>query len=272
MFETTSREDWNYTNCPGTFLGLHKKCRKIFPRNIGGIKLDIGKVDGEGSRIQVYYNKFGPDIGGLVDYKFDESARFRYISLPVGLAGRLNRVQLDGRTENSGFGVEMGPALSLHYLRRLKDIQKISNIPGLGWTRKLLNAKEAQLDLGGQLLLNWNHMIPFLGFRYSISNYTAAMTVGYGTLMASIWCATEGAQFGISHEHYMNNVSVTTFGCKKEYTDYGFTHTVACSTNQTLRIEFEQRLPTTLPMRLVLSYAVQMQVQHDRLGVGLIIN
>lgn len=175
MFETTSKNDWDYVNWPGTFLNLHKKCRKIFPRNIGGVKLDIGKVDGEDSRIQVsfiyepcgfihfklfqiYYNKFGPDIGGLVDYKFDDSARFRYISFPIGLGGRLNRMQLDGRTENSGFGVEMGPALSFHYLRRLKEIHKIPEMPGFGWTKKLLNAKEATLDIGGQALLSWNHM------------------------------------------------------------------------------------------------------------------
>lgn len=96
--------------------------------------------------------------------------------------------------------------------------------------------------------------------------------MGSSAFMASVWCRTEGAEFGISHEHYGKNLHLTTFGCRREYKQFGFTHSMACSTNQTVRVEFEQKLPTSIPIKLALSYAIQMQMQQDRIGLGIIIN
>lgn len=94
-----------------------------------------------------------------MDFKFDENASFRYISIPNAVVnnGYIRKAQLEGRTQSTTFGVDVGPAVNLHYFKRLENPVRISENYGLKWTKRFLEIKDATLDIGGQFMTNFHH-------------------------------------------------------------------------------------------------------------------
>uniref|UniRef100_A0AC34QJ05 Uncharacterized protein n=1 Tax=Panagrolaimus sp. JU765 TaxID=591449 RepID=A0AC34QJ05_9BILA len=294
---TTSWENsTNFTDNPGSFLDIHKKCMNVFPKSFLGWKVDATPFNNNSSRLSYYQFKNWKGFGGLFQHEFDETSRFQLFTVPRRDGSRYSMIRLQKRTSDSSFDIGILPALHLNYFYRIKNASKLFDSPLFrNWIsqnlkvdvggRLAITPKEAygyvglrvstisqnlKVDVGGRLAITPKQAYGYVGLRVSTSNHEAAVVLSPDAITSSLLYSSDDAQYGITIDTIHGN-SVATFGIKRKFPRLGFSNAFSCSTDGIVRCQFEQKLPLNIPLKFVVSYAFQIEEQKDALGIGMII-